>query len=184
MGSLAPQAVQALVAAAGLGPLRALVPIAGGANNCVFRAETASAVALLKAYSRHPDDRGDRLGAEWAFSQFAWDNGVRCIPQPLACDPAAGLAFFEFVFGHSLAGNVAGEPAVDQAIDFFRTLNRAKGQPAAAKVPRASESCFSLEDHFGTVNRRVERLMTIPVGNVVDAAAAGFVGSELVPAWL
>src|SRR5690606_29731653 len=110
--------------------------------------ETPAGTFLLKSYFRHPDDPRDRLAAEFAFARFAWDGGVRCIPQPLACDPAAGLGLFEFVFGAGLHGTAAGEAAVDQAIDFFRTLNRAKGRPAAAALPAASEACFSLDDHF------------------------------------
>jgi hypothetical protein len=155
----------------------------GGANNRVLRVETESAAYLLKSYFRHPDDPRDRLASEFAFSTFAWASGVRCIPQPLASDPEAGLGLFEFVFGKSMRGTVAGEAAVDQAIDFFRTLNRAKADAGAAALPRASESCFSLDDHFATVNRRVERLKSIAVGNVVDLAAAGLVETELVPLW-
>lgn len=183
MGSLDPQAVHALADSARLGPVRAVAPMVGGANNRVFKLEAAAGTYLLKSYFRHPDDPRDRLGTEFAFSRFAWDSGVRCIPQPLACDPAAGLGLFEFVFGHSLRGTSAGEAAVDQALDFYRTLNRAKAAPAAASLPRASESCFGLGDHFETVNRRVERLQSIAVGGQVDVAAASFIHAELVPAW-
>lgn len=183
MGGLDPQLVRALADRAGVGPVRACAPFAGGANNRVFRLETPAGTFLLKSYFRHPDDPRDRLAAEFAFSRFAWDGGVRCIPRLLACDPAAGLGLFEFVFGRSLHCTVAGEPAVDQALDFFRTLNRAKDAPAAADLPTASEACFSLDDHFATVGRRVARLQSIPVGGVVDVAAAGCVESELVPLW-
>ena len=183
MGSVDPQAVHALVAAAGVGPVRAVTPMAGGANNRVFRVGTPAGTFLLKSYFRHPDDPRDRLATEFAFSRFAWDNGVRCIPQPLACDPQAGLGLFEYVFGRGLHGSTAGEAAVDQAIAFYQTLNRAKGQPAAAALPTASESCFSLDDHLATVDRRVTRLQTIPVGGVVDVAAAGSIEADLVPAW-
>ncbi|HEY3788217.1 MAG TPA: phosphotransferase, partial [Urbifossiella sp.] len=161
MGRLDEGLVAALTERIGVGPVRAIAPIEGGANNRVFRLETADAAFLLKSYFRHPDDPRDRLAAEFAFAQFAWNHGVRCIPQPLACDAAAGLGLFEFVFGQSLKGSVAGEAAVDQAIDFFRTLNRSRYEEEAAKLPRASESCMSLDDHFHTVNRRVERLQSI-----------------------
>jgi hypothetical protein len=181
MGGVDPRQVQALADAAGLGPVRSVAPMPGGANNRVFRVEAAAGAALLKAYFRHPDDPRDRLGAEWAFSRFAWESGVRCIPQPLACDPEAGLGLFEFVYGRSLHGSLAGEAAVDQAIEFYRALNRAR--TAAAALPRASESCFSLDDHFATVDRRVNRLKAIPVAAVADMAAAGFVEGELLPAW-
>ncbi len=183
MGSLDEQAVHALAEQAGVGPVQAVAPLIGGANNRVFRLETAAGEFLLKSYFRHPDDSRDRLGAEFAFAHFAWNQEVRCIPQPLACDAAAGLGLFEFVFGRSMKGTVAGEPAVDQAIDFFRALNRAREQPEAVNLLRASESCLSLDDHFNTVNCRVERLHMLPVGAEVDRAAASFVESKLVPTW-
>jgi hypothetical protein len=183
MGSLNQLAVHALADRAGVGPVWAVAPMAGGANNRVFRLDAAAGTFLLKSYFRHPDDPRDRLGTEFAFSRFAWDHGVRCIPQPLACDPAAGLGLFEFVFGNSLRGTVAGEAAVDQALDFYRTLNRAKGEPGANSLPQASESCFSLDHHFATVNRRVERLQSIAVGGAVDLAATGFIESDLAPTW-
>ena len=165
--------------------MRAVAPIAGGANNRVFRRRGRGRHVPLKSYFRHPDDPRDRLGTEFAFSRFAWDNGVRCIPQPLACDPRSRP---RAVRVRRSAGTLHGTDGRRAArsirrIDFFRTLNRAKDRPAAAALPRASESCFSLDDHFATVNRRVERLQSIAVGGVVDLAAAAFVETELVPAW-
>ena len=171
----------ALASRAGVGPVRGLTPLAGGANNRVFRLDAGAGTYLLKSYFRHPDDPRDRLGAEWAFARFAWDAGVRCIPEPLAADPVAGLGLFEFVHGRSLHGTTAGEAAVDQALEFFRQLSRAKA--GAAGLPNASESCFSLSDHLATIDRRVNRLRTLAVGGVADVAAAGFVDGDLVPAW-
>lgn len=181
MGRLDLPAADALVARAGDGPVRGLTPLAGGANNRVFRLDGGAGPYLLKSYFRHPDDPRDRLGAEWAFARFAWDAGVRGLPEPLAADPAAGLGLFEFVPGRSLHGTTAGEPDVHDALRFFQDLSRAKGH--ARDLPNASESCFSLSDHLATVERRVNRLRTLAVGGVVDAAAAGFVDAELAPAW-
>ena len=92
-------AIERLTGIAGIGRVRGLIPLAGGANNRVFRVEAENGFAVLKAYFRHPDDPRDRLAAEFAFSRFAWAEGVRCIPEPLACDPVAGLGLFEFVPG-------------------------------------------------------------------------------------
>jgi hypothetical protein len=183
MGGVDPRENQALATAAGLGRVRAVVPLSGGANNRVFRVEAAAGVALLKSYFRHPDDPRDRLGAEWAFTSFAWDSGVRCIPRPLACDPAAGLALFEFVAGRSLHGTAPADAEIDAAIDFFGALNAARSNPAAGSLAVASEACFSIDDHLATVDRRVARLKVIPAGSAVDHAAAGFVEAELAPAW-
>jgi hypothetical protein len=168
--------VDRLTTAAGLGPTNDLVPLVGGANNRVFRAEAEGGPALLKVYFRDPDDRRDRLGAEFAFARFAWGAGLRCLPQPLACDLAAGLGLFAFIDGRSVAEVT--EPLVTQATDFTHDLNAARWRPAAIRLPVASEACFSLAEHLGTVAGRVERLDTI-----TDPDAAVLVQGELLPAW-
>jgi len=182
MGRLNLQAVHALAERAGIGAAREIVPLAGGANNRVARLDTETDSYLVKSYFRHPDDPRDRLGAEYAFSQFAWNQGVRCIPRPVACDMEAGLALFEFIAGTSLAGCTIGRAEVDQALAFFRGLNRSSKEPDAARLPRASESCLSLNDHFHTVSRRVERLQNIAGEADVDRAAAVF-AADLAAAW-
>lgn len=169
-------AVGRLATAAGLGPVTELVPLAGGANNRVFRVEAAGGPALLKAYFRHPDDRRDRLGAEFAFARFARAAGVRCIPEPLAALPESSLGLFAFIDGQPVAE--ATEPLVARAADFVHHLNAARWRPAASPLPMASEACFSFAEHLGTVAGRVERLL-----DITDSAAAAFVRREVLPAW-
>jgi hypothetical protein len=175
--------VRALLAAAGLGEPRSLTPLSGGANNRVYRVGVDAGAALLKYYFRHPEDPRDRLGAEFAFARFAWDGGVRALPRPLACDAAAGLGLFEFVAGRPLLPEEVDDWAVGQALDFTGDLNRARLRASARSLPKASEACFSLEDHFALVARRVERLQTIAVTGDVDAEAEAFARTELAAAW-
>jgi hypothetical protein len=177
------QCVASLVAAAGIGAMRSIVPLAGGANNRVYRVETSSRVALLKSYFRHPDDPRDRLGTDFAFARCAWDGGVRAIPQPFACDPEAGLGLFEFVSGRALLPTEIDDWALNQALEFFHGLCRVKRRPEASLLPCASESCFSLDDHFALVQRRVDRLASIAPDSASDEAAATFVRNELTPHW-
>lgn len=151
--------VTELAERAGIGAMLEVVPLAGGANNRVARLDTEAGSYLLKEYFRHPDDPRDRLGAECGFANFAWNQGVRCIPKPIAHDAEAGLGLFEFVPGERPA--TVGNSEVEQALAFFRSVNRSRKHPDAAKLPRASESCLSLNDHFFTVSRRVERLAGI-----------------------
>lgn len=174
MGRLDWEAVQPLADRAGLGTVRDLVSLAGGANNRVARLEADAGSFLLKTYFQHPDDPRDRLSAEFSFSQFAWSRGVRCIPKPVACEPVAGLGLFEFVRGEKPLQIGAGD--VEQALDFFRSVNRFRTDAEAAKLPRASESCLSLNDHFFTVSRRVERLVGVE-------GLSDFVNRDLLPTW-
>jgi hypothetical protein len=175
--------VASLAMKAGLGTVGAIEPFVGGANNRVFRLETEGGKVLLKAYFRHPDDPRDRLGTEFAFARFAWASGVRCLPQPYACDLEAGLALFEYVPGRGLRSDEVDDAAVDQALGFYRDLNRNKFHADAAQLPLASEACFSLEGHLDCIQRRVERLTALPVASDVDQMASDFVASELLPAW-
>jgi hypothetical protein len=152
----------------------ALEPLPGGANNRVFRVRFPEKSALLKAYFQHPGDKRDRLGAEFSFSRFAWDAGLRCLPEPLACDRQNHLGLYEFVEGQPI--READRDSVQQALEFFRELNRHRA--AATDLPTASEACFSVAEHLATVERRVTVL-----NGVVDAGAAAFVREELAPCW-
>lgn len=160
-----------------------LHPLPGGANNRVFRVDMDRYRALLKVYFQHPGDPRDRLGAEFAFSSFAWENGVQAIPRPLACDPRNRLGLYEFVAGRLLRPDEVTEDAVRQALNFYRALNRHKQLPGAAALPKASEACFSLAAHLQCVEWRVRNLRGVNGCADVDREAADFIRTELSETW-
>lgn len=159
----------------------ALVPMAGGKNNQVYRVDLADRSLVLKAYFQHPGDTRDRLGAEYAFSSFAWNYGLRCLPQPITCDPDARMALYEFVPGRKLVAGEVTRERVAEAAAFFTQLNRLAGHPAASRLHDGSEACFRLSDHLHCLARRIERLQQIEPASPVDQAAAQFVATELDP---
>jgi hypothetical protein len=172
-----------LLAAAGFGGDFSIHPLAGAANNRVFRVDTDGSSVLLKAYFRHPDDPRDRLETEFGFSRFAWENGVRCLPSPLACDPENHLGLFEFVHGRRLLSREVNGRAVKQALKFFIDLNRSKRAPGAESLPRASESCFSIAEHLGCVERRLRCLRGAEIVSSVDREAGWFIERDLCRVW-
>ena len=157
-----------------------LTPLAGGANNQVFRADVGGKSLVLKAYFQHPDDPRDRLGAEYAFSTFAWQNGVCALPRPLACDRQSGFALYEYIPGRKLTPEEVTADAVRQALDFYLAVNALKAM--APELPRASEACFSLRDHFQCLERRLRRLDGIEAHGEADREAAAFAAERLAPA--
>jgi len=180
---LRPEWIDALLSAAGLPAARGLVALPGGANNRVYRVDFGRGSALLKAYFFHPDDPRDRLGAEFDFSRFAWDRGLRCLPRPLACDRPRRLGLYEFIEGRApQPGELTGEH-LEQAIAFYRELNRHKDDAAAQSLPPASEACFTLREHLACVAQRLERLGQLEVATPEDVEAARLVRGELAPAW-
>jgi hypothetical protein len=160
-----------------------LCALCGGANNRVFRVQAQESQFLLKAYFTHPDDRRDRLGAEFSFLSFAWEHGVRSIPQPLRCDAASQLGLMEYLEGCPFRAGEVTERAVPEAISFYRALNQHKTSRAAVRLPLASEACFSLGEHVECVANRVRRLESIQPDVGIDAEAAAFIRDELVQAW-
>ena len=168
--------INRLLAEANFGPAGKFTPVTGGKNNRVYRVETENGDAVLKVYFRHPDDPRDRLGAEFAFSRFAWSSGIRCVPQPLASNAEFGLGLFECVTGHAAAEIT--DNLIFQAMDFVRELNKSRWRPLASQLRTASEACFSIAEHLGTVARRVVRLT-----EATEPEAIAFVRHELLPAW-
>ncbi len=177
-------AAERLVAAsgAGTGPVT-LTALPGGANNRVYAVQGADRPALLKAYFRHPQDPRDRLGAEFGFSRFAWDAGVRALPEPLGSDADAGLGLYELVAGTPIGPGAVDPPAVEAASAFVAALVSVQGRREAERLPPASEACFTLEEHLARVDARVARLAGIEPADDLDRACRAFVESELAPAW-
>jgi len=173
-----------LIASAGFASKFSLTPLTGGANNRVFRVDGANGVhALLKIYFQHPDDQRDRVGAEFVFAGFAWGNGLRSVPQPLACDARNRLALYEFIPGRPLLPREISEEAVQQALNFSIDINRCKHLDSAKSLPWASECCFSIAHHLECVERRLQRLQKVEGSSGIDCEAAKFVRTELSTAW-
>jgi hypothetical protein len=139
-------------------------------------------VALLKSYFQHPGDSRDRLRAEFSFSQFAWENGLRCLPRPLASDAVSHLGLYEFIDGRRMIAPEITENAVAAAMTFYSQLNQLRSLPQAQRLPIASEACFSISEHLELVTSRVARLKQIGCESELDREAAAF-ANELTRVW-
>ncbi len=169
-----------LAARAGMGQPRALSRLAGGKNNQVYRVDTeAKSPLVLKRYFSDPRDQRDRLAAEWNFLTAAWSRGIRCVPEPLACDATAHAALYGFVAGRKLRAAELTAGHIDAAIDFVLAVN---ARPRAELAP-ASEACFSLSEHVATVERRLARLAALDPDVPHVSEALCFVSTRLRPAW-
>jgi hypothetical protein len=155
--------------------------IGGGGNNRVYRIDAGGKTVALKAYFRHPEDTRDRLGTEYAFTTFAWNAGLRTLPQPLAVDAKNHLALYEFIHGRRLKPGEVDGKAVDAALAFFAGLN--KHRNTAEHLKPGSEACFSIAEHLAAVSSRIERHRHIAGDTADHRAAAEFVRRRLEPAW-
>ena len=177
------EVVTALVAAAGLSTEFSLHTLPGAANNKVFRVDTNGSSALLKIYFQHPDDKRDRLEAEFSFSKFAWESGIRCLAQPLGYDSENRMGLYDFVDGHQLQPHEVAADMIGQVLDFYRELNSRKFTPGAKHLPIASEGCFSVSGHLEYVERRLKALRQLEPTSALDREAALFIRTALSETW-
>lgn len=160
-----------------------LEQIAGGRNNQVFKMMADDKRFLLKSYFFHKDDPRDRLGNEFSFLRYAWDKGIRCIPQPLSADRKQHVALYEFVEGKRLKESDIIKDFIGQTVRFVLELDKHKNSDEALNLPFASEACFSIAEHLNCVERRLKRLGEIVPCDPVSKNADDFIKCQLIPCW-
>lgn len=158
--------------------------LAGGRNNQVFKMMVNDESFLLKLYFIHEDDPRDRLGNEISFLRYAWDKGIRSVPQPLVADKKHQIALYEFIEGERLKESDITEELIKQTIRFVRELHKYKNTDEAINLSFASEACFSIGEHLNCVERRLKRLLSIKPCNAVSKNAGDFIQQELIPGWM
>lgn len=146
-----------------------------GGNNRTTLLQGPHYQLVAKAYFHSPDDTRDRLGAEFAFSQWLWSEGVRNIAQPIGCDEEARVGLYQALPGRPLTQTDIDLSRVEQLIEFFLEINRHK--QSATPLPPASEACFSWAAHRRTVSGRVHRLQAL------EHPEARHFGQKLSRAW-
>jgi hypothetical protein len=151
---------QVLVSQAGAGIVESVNRVLGGRNNQVFKVETTSGGAFaLKIYFSHAEDRRDRLGAEYAFCRYAWAEGLRCIPEPVAADHESRTGLYAWVSGAAPDPSQVSNDAIGKVLSFLVGLNGGRHTEAATNLPLASEACLSINAHVETVGNRLDTLI-------------------------
>jgi Ser/Thr protein kinase RdoA (MazF antagonist) len=177
------EACRSFLAGCGLAGEVELRPLLEGGNNRVFRVHHASGEFVLKSYFHNPADLRDRFGAERAFYELLWSQGIRRTPEPRGWSAAQRLGLFTLVPGRKLSPAEVDANRVREAIEFIGEINAVRPVPAAQGLRPASEACFTLAQHLATVERRVERLAEMVPEGELAAEAAAFVNDNLKPAW-
>jgi thiamine kinase-like enzyme len=149
----------------------------GGGNNRVLRVEGSGKVLIAKCYFRQASDARNRLQSECSFLEYASLAEIDCVPRVVARDTDAGIVLFEFIDGSKLDASTLEETHVKQAQSFFVRLNEVAARSRGDLLPQASEACFCIADQLRLVERRIERLATIPRRDPIDDDAISFVNT-------
>lgn len=157
--------------------------LTGGRNNRVYKLVSKQKAFVLKSYFHSDKDSRDRLSTEFSFSSFLWQNGIRQIAEPILWDSEKHIALFGFIKGRKLLPYEVSEKHVLQALEFIIGLNRFRNQQSASAFSPASEACFNLDDHFSSVEKRLQRFEGLAADNDLVLEAVRFVKKNLRPAF-
>lgn len=138
-----------------------ILPFDLGGNNQTFRVQTIAGVFVAKKYFSHHDDKRDRLASEFSFLSFVQDITKEMVPRAIAKLPVYNIALYEFIEGLPLAAGEISQKEVNTAVDFFCKINQPQFRQAAKNIPKASEACFSIEDHISLIKNRINQLLKI-----------------------
>jgi hypothetical protein len=161
----------------------AISPVPGGGNNKLYRIKAHDGDYIIKCYFRHAGDTRDRLNSEFLFSSFAWGHGIRSLAEPIAEDHEQSVGIYRFIEGRKLRPDEVTWNAVEQALVFFKQINRYRSDEDALRLPTGSEACFTLEEHIRTIDSRLRRLEGIVCEDLLDREAIRFVQKELRDTW-
>ncbi len=155
--------------------LTLLEELPGGVNSLVFRARTAGGGEyLVKRFIKRPEDRQCRLETEMAGLKFLWDNGVRCIPEPVYAERPFGI--LGFIRGRRLTQGEITADDLDQAASFLGRLRELASAPGAPSQPQAKEACFTIRTYLAVVQARLAALQAAAGGQkaiFLDAFLSG-----------
>lgn len=138
-----------------------LIGVEGGKNNKVFKVEGKDDNVIIKRFYKHVNDSRNRQFSEFSFAQFAWSQGIRCIPRPIYHDNERDICIYEFIDGSPFKEEQVNDYAIDEAIKFFQALNYKDVFQDAQHLPMGAEACFSIAEHFNCVEKRVEKLQSV-----------------------
>lgn len=176
-------AVHAALAALAHKPVRSVTRIGKGANSRVYRlvCEDGSQY-VAKRYFQRGNREVDGLDVEFSSLRFLWDNGERCVPQPIAADRRNQIALYDYVEGDEIDSRTVSGPDIEQLVSFAGRLKRLSGSEQADQLPRAAEACFSFEALHDNIFQRLERLNEVQSGYESTASLRRFLSDEFVPA--
>jgi len=155
--------------------------IKAGRNSEVWRLFNNKGQGILKNYYVKPGDPRDRLGTEFGFLSFLFDQGVLNVPRPIGKDAHFNRALYSYLPGDR-PGKIE-EWHITQAIDFIKSINQHRTNNAAQSLSPAAEACFSIKDHLDSAQRRIQRLLKIDPITEIESEVNSFVINRLIPTW-
>lgn len=136
--------------------------IGGGRNSRVYLLVCKDCKKYIaKFYFTHRLDKRDRLEVEFASLQFLWNNGIKCVPQPVLSDKNEGCAIYEYIEGEKVASQDVTNDDIECVVEFLGRLKKLGDKKESDRLPNASEAFFSNRAIVTNIRGRLEKLYSI-----------------------
>jgi len=164
-------------------PVQAVVRIGRGGNSKVYCVvcEDGSRYAA-KLYFQRTMDGLDRLDVEFSSLRFLWENGERCVPQPIAADRRNQIALYQYIDGTEIDSRTVSDLDIERLVSFAARLKRLAALELTDQLPHAAEACFSFVALHNSILRRFERLGAVHGEDAGYADMQRFLSQEFAPA--
>jgi hypothetical protein len=130
--------------------------VRGGGNNRLYRVAGSRGAFALKHYPADPADARARYEREFGGLRFLWEQGVRCIPQPLGLEAGSGVALYGWIEGGPIGQATADD--IEALAAFARRLHELRRAPGARALPEAREAVGSATELHAQLAARLTRL--------------------------
>lgn len=157
-------------------------PLKGGANNRVYKISLdQNKCYILKHYFSDKTDLRNRLFSEYSFLKYAWNKKIKNIPEPIYTSNEENLALYSYIPGKLAQVSDVTNENIQKAIEFIINLNSNKTKDL--ELPKASEACFCIENHLNLIDKRINRLLSLPKSLKINDELFKFLNSSLIPKW-
>ena len=165
-------------------PVASVHPAGGGGRNSRVYQVTCqgSERYIAKVYPAAGPGQRDRLETEFGCLSFLWENGLRCIPKPIAADREAGKAIYEYIEGLNLVSSEISASDAGQAVAFLLRLKDLRSAEGTADIGPAAEACFSVQEILDNINQRLDRLLSLDEPGPQYRDLGRFLETQLQPA--
>lgn len=163
-------------------PVVSVQPVDGGRNSRVFRVDCLnSGQYIAKHYPAAGPGQRNRLDAEYTGLGFLWENGIRCVPKPVAAHPEGSWAIYEYVVGAGAADSGVSDSDIGQVVDFLARLKELGHTGSSLKIGAAAEACFSVQGIFDGIDSRLRRLLSVEDKSPQGVALQQFLKDDFNP---
>jgi len=129
-----------------------------GVNSNVYKVSKDKKQLILKIYPNKDFLRRDRIGNEYNFLNLLNKNGYTNIPQPIKWNFKKKWMLMTFLEGEFVK-DIKNEH-YEKLINFIIEIQNLKKKTLVRTINNASEACFSLADHYKSINYRTNVLNT------------------------